>query len=125
MVYILGRVSEYLLTSGTLGHDLGVGVGVEVGEINFRQALAILGLGENYARFPRSIFGSIFVEYDPIGLYDLVEFFDDGMHVVVIELGSYIVELGGIEGTKVSDVVDDDIVVIDTKYFVGVLGIGG
>ena len=131
MVYILGRVPEYLLTSGTLGHGLGVGVvgwlGVREEEINFTRGLG-LGLGENYARFPRSIFGSIFgsifVQEGPIGLYDLVEFFDDGVDVVGVELGSYIVELGGVEGTKVPDVVDDDIVVIDTKYFVGVLGIG-
>jgi hypothetical protein len=99
-------------------------LGVREEEINFTGGLG-LGLGENYARFPRSIFGSIFIQEGPIGFYDLVEFFDDGMHVVVIELGSYIVELGRIEGTKVPDVVDDDIVVIDTKYFVWVLGIGG
>jgi len=55
----------------------------------------------------------------------LVEFFDDGVDVVGVEFVTNIVELGGVEGTKVPDVVDDDIVVIDTKYFVGVLGIGG
>ena len=127
MVYVLGGVSEYLLTSGTLGHGLGVGVvgwlGVREEEINFTRGLG-LGLGENYARFPRSIFGSIFVEEDPIGLYDLIEFFDDGMDVVGVEFVTNIVELGGIEGTEIPNVVDDDIVVIDTKYFVGVLGIG-
>jgi hypothetical protein len=68
---------------------------------------------------------SIFLEEDLIGLYDLIEFFDDGMDVVGVEFVTNIVELGGVEGTEIPDVVDDDIVVIDTKYFVGVLGIGG